>query len=221
MSADVTIAVLTGKRPALLEATLAALVTNQPELYAAAAKVVIHNTGDPETAEVLDRYVWDERVVLKGKLRGIAEASQHLIKAAALADRRHVLRLEDDWLVSSRPFYAEAAALLEDPELNVGQIRLRDASETVMVKHRVTKKPMIWRELDNGHLWAPSAHYTHNPSLMRTWDYAAMAGYTDEIDAARRFFEAGWSTVQHVPGAFVHAGDKNRGLSLKWSVGSS
>jgi hypothetical protein len=217
---DLTIAVLTGKRPELLAATLAALELNQPELYAAAAKVVIHNTGDRETAEVLDRYVWDQRVVLKGALRGIAEASQYLIKAAAEVDRRHVLRLEDDWLVSSRPFYAEAAELLEDPELNVGQIRLRDASETVMTKHRITKKPMVWRELDSGHQWAPSAHYTHNPSLMRTWDYAAMAGYTDEIDAARRYLEAGWSSVQHVPGAFAHAGDRDRGLSLKWSVGA-
>jgi hypothetical protein len=218
---DVTVAVLTGRRPELLAATLTAFADRQPTLWEAAAKVVVHNTGDPATAEVLDRYPWDDRVVLDGRLRGIAEASQHLIKAVATADRRHVLRLEDDWIVTSTDFYRDAAVILDDRELNVGQVRLRLADEKVLPNHRVTRQPIRWRQLDDGHRWAPSAHYTHNPSLMRTWDYAAMAGYADEIDAARRYLQGGWSSAQHVPGAFRHAGDRDLGLSLKWTEGSS
>ena len=218
---DLTVAVLTGQRPELLTATLAAIAERQPDLWAAAAKVVVHNTGDRATADVLDAYPWDRRVTLTGPLRGIAEASQHLIKAAAEVDRRHVLRLEDDWICDGVDFYPDAAAILDDAELNVGQVRLRRAVEKVLPNHRVTRQPIRWRQLDTGHRWAPSAHYTHNPSLMRTWDYAAMAGYADEVDAARRYLQAGWSSAQHVPGAFWHAGDRSLGLSLKWTKGSA
>lgn len=213
---DVTIAVLTGQRPELLRETLAAMVEHQPDLWGAAAKVVVHNSSDGETAAVLDEHDWDRRVVLEGRLRGIAEASHHLIEAACIVDRRYVLRLEDDWIADPVSFYHDAVELLKS-DLNVGQVRLRRSSEKVLDKHRVTKHDIRWRTLDSGHSWAPSAHYTHNPSLMRTWDYAALAGYSDEIDAARRFVEAGWSTGHHVPGAFAHAGDRSRGLSLKWS----
>lgn len=216
---DVTIAVLTGQRPELLARTLTAMAAHQPVLWAEATKVVVHNTGDKGTAAVLDQYDWDRRVVLDGALRGIAEASQYLIRAAAEADRRYVLRLEDDWVADAVTFYPVAAQILEDPELNVGQVRLRRYVEKVMTKHRVTKKPIVWRRLENGHDWAPSAHYTHNPSLMRTWDLAAIAGYSDEVDAARRFLRGGWSSVQHIPGAFAHGGHREEGLSLKWTRG--
>lgn len=219
MTVDLTIAVLTGQRPELLRETLAAMVEHQPDLWGAAAKVVVHNSADAETAAVLDEHDWDQRIVLDGHLRGISEASHYLIRAACTADRRYVMRLEDDWLADPVDFYATAVELLES-DLNVGQVRLRRASEKVMAKHRVTKKEIVWRELDSGHRWAPYAHYTHNPSLMRTWDNAAIAGYTDEIDAARKFYASGWSTVQHVPGAFAHAGHQEAGLSLKWSRGA-
>lgn len=218
MSADLTIAILTGRRPELLARTLAAMVEHQPDLWAAAAKVVVHNTGDAETAAVLDEHDWHLRVVLNGRLHGIAEASHYLIRAACEADRRYVLRLEDDWLADPVDWYPRSVELLES-DLNVGQIRLRRSAEKVLAKHRVTKREIRWRKLDDGHQWAPSAHYTHNPSLMRTWDNAAIAGYTDEIDAARKFLAGGWSTVQHVPGAFAHAGHRDEGLSLKWSGG--
>lgn len=215
---DVTIAVLTGQRPELLREMLAAMVEHQPDLWAGAAKVVVHNSADAATAAVLDEHDWDERVVLSGHLRGIAEASQYLIRAACTVDRRYVLRLEDDWLAHPVDFYHVAVKLLES-DFNVGQVRLRRSSEKVMTKHRVTKQTMVWRELEGGHRWASSAHYTHNPSLMRTWDNAAIAGYTDEVDAARKFYASGWSTVQHFPGVFAHAGHKEAGLSLKWSRG--
>lgn len=217
---DVTVAVLTGQRPELLAATLSAMAERQPHVWDGGARVVVHNTGDRATADVLDGYRWDKRVTLKGGLRGIAEASQHLIKAAALVDRRYVLRLEDDWVAEPVAFVNHAIDLLEHPELNIGQVRLRRADEKVLTKHRVTRRPIRWHDADGRSVWSPSAHYTHNPSLMRTWDYAAMAGYADELDAARRYVEAGWASAQHVPGAFRHAGDRDRGLSLKWTKGA-
>lgn len=212
-----TLAVLTGLRPALLTRTLEAFRTRQPDLWHSATRTVVHNTGDPATAEVLDRYEWADRLELTGPLLPIAQASQHLIAQAALADEPFVLRLEDDWEVDGTAFFDDAVGLLAEAR----QVRLRRADERVLTHHRITKAPIRWRETEDGHLWAPSAHYTHNPSLMRTWDLVALSGYSDEIDAARRFHEAGWSSAQHRPGAFRHLGDRADGLSLKWAGGRS
>lgn len=213
-----TIAVLTGRRPALLKQTLEAFERHHPDVWHDATRVVVHNTGDVETAEVLDGYEWDARRVLDGELRSIAQASLHLIELAAQADQRYVLRLEDDWEALPVPFYDDAVRLLDEIG---GQVRLRAYDERVLAQHRITKQRIVWTTRADGHRVTRSAHYTHNPSLMRTWDLVAMSGYDDEIDAARRFLDAGHATSQHVPGAFRHLGDRAAGLSLKWSEGRS
>ena len=208
-----TIGVLTGLRPALLHRTLTAMRDKQGDVWESATRVVVHNTGDAETAAVLDMFEWDERLTLHGELLSIAEASQHLLRLAGEADNPFYMRLEDDWEATAATWIDDACALLE----RVGQVRLRHWEEPVLTKHRVTKKWINWQELPTGHLIAESAHFTHNPSLMYTWDAVALGGYTDEIDAARRMHEAGWASAQLVPGVFRHLGDKRKGLSLKWS----
>jgi hypothetical protein len=209
-----TITVLTGRRPALLEQTLRSMVERQSEVWHMATRTVVHNGGDRETAEVLDGYLWDDRKVLRGRLRSIGEASQYLLKQAAQADNPYVLRLEDDWEATSSVWLDDAVAMLS----RSGQIRLRREDEKVMDRHRITREPIAWRTLANGHKWTPSAHFTHNPNLMRTWDAVSLAGYKDEVDAAERFHATGLASSQLVPGVFKHLGHRHQGLSLKWSL---
>lgn len=209
-----TITVLTGRRPALLEQTLRSMAERQTEVWEMATRTVVHNGGDPETADVLDRYEWHDRKTLQGRLRTIGEASQYLLKQAADADNLYVMRLEDDWEATSSVWLQDAVALLDE----VGQVRLRHYDEPVLRKHRVTKEPIVWRTQTSGHKVTRSAHFTHNPNLMRTWDAVSLGGYEDEMDATRRYHEAGWKSAQLVPGVFRHLGHKNKGLSLKWSL---
>jgi hypothetical protein len=210
-----TIAVLTGRRPALLAKTLEAMRKNQPQVWRSSVRVVFHNSGDAATAEVLDQYRWDERRTHEGDLLSIGAASARLVELAGIVDQRYVLRLEDDWWADGTEFVEDSVALLE----SVGQVRLRKASERTMSRHRLTNQPIRWRRIDGKHQIARSAHFTHNPSLMRTWDLVAMGAYRDEIEAARRFDEAGWAVAQHSPGVFRHLGDRKAGLSLKWGKG--
>lgn len=210
-----TIAVLTGHRPALLSATLEAMASRQAGIWGTATRVVVHNGADPATSEVLDRYQWHHRTVLEGRLRSIAEASQYLMQLVADADQPYVMRLEDDWEADETVWWDDAVGLLEE----CGQVRLRKADEPVMTDHRITGRPIRWQDTTNGHRWAPSAHFTHNPTLMRTWDLIALAGYTDEVDAARRMVDAGWASAQHQPGVFRHLGAGR--LSLKRNGGRS
>lgn len=208
-----TIGVLTGMRPDLLAQTLEAFSSRQPDLWQSAIKVVVHNTGDRPTREVLDEYEWDDRLTLHGELRSIAEASEQLLAVADDAGQEYFLRLEDDWEATSAAWWNDAVELLK----KAGQVRLRRSDEKVLATHRVTKQQIIWKQQPSGHLWSRSAHYTHNPSLMRTADAVSLSGYSDEIDAARRYLEAGWATAQLVPGVFRHLGHREQGLSLKWS----
>lgn len=208
-----TIGVLTGLRPELLAATLEAFSSKQPDLWQEATRVVVHNTGDRATQEVLDEFDWDDRLTLHGELRSIAEASQHLLALADDAGEEYFLRLEDDWEATGAAWWDDAVDLLKTS----GQVRLRRSDEKVLADHRITKKPIVWKVQQGGHLWSRSAHYTHNPSLMRTDDAVSLSGYADEIDAARRYLDAGWASSQLVPGVFRHLGHRTQGLSLKWA----
>lgn len=216
-SESLTIAVLTGQRPEMVAATLASFVENQPEAWAAATRVVLHNSGDRETGEVLDRFSWHERRTLDGQLRGIGAATNHLLQMIGEADSTYVLRLEDDWHANDTPFLADSIRLLDSP--HVRQVRLRKISEPVLKFHQITKQPIRWNEQDSGHFLSRSAHFTYNPSLMRTWDAVALGGSENETAAQRKYVAAGWGSAQHSPGVFSHLGDHRAGLSLRLSGG--
>lgn len=217
MRSRLTIAVLTGRRPELLAKTLSSFVTYQGSVWGDAVRVVLHNSGDEATADVLSEYPWDVVRTIEGPLLPIGQASSHLLEMVGEADSTYVLRLEDDWQADATPFLDDAVRLLED----VGQVRLRKFHEPVLSTHRITKKPIEWVKHETGHYVAESAHFTHNPSLMRTWDAVALGPYTDELHASRKFLEAGWASAQHLPGAFRHLGDRKAGLSLKWREADS
>lgn len=218
--ADLTVAVITGRRPDLLATTLHSFAAQNPDLWNTAVRVAVHNGGpdDCETAETLDSFRWDVRHRVNGPLLGIGAAS------AVLAEQvRHapptalLLRLEDDWECVRQHWFADAASILNDP--TVGQVRLRKAAEPVMRNDRLTGRPIRWRQYrDTGHHVA-LAHYTHQPSLMRTEDWHALFPYRNEVDAARRFRRSALRTVQHRPGVFKHLADRTR--SLKWNGGSA
>lgn len=217
MRSRLTIAVLTGQRPELLARTLSSFVRHQGAIWGDAVRVVVHNSGDEATAEVLSEYEWHVERTIIGELLSIGEASAHLLELVGEADSTYVLRLEDDWQVDATPFFDDSVRLLED----VGQVRLRKFHEPVLTSHRITKKPIRWVKHETGHYVTESAHYTHNPALMRTWDAVALGPYSDELHASRKFVEAGWASAQHLPGAFRHLGDRKAGLSLKWREADS
>lgn len=201
----VTIAVLTGRRPDLLTRTLDSFATHHRELWDTAVRTVLHNTGDAETVQVLDRFRWDDRQTTD-ELLPIGAASQLLGLQVADADTEYVLRLEDDWEASPVPFYHDAVALLE----LAGQVRLRRADERVMDRCAVCRKPFRWRQVGGGHSISNHGHYTHNPSLMSTDVFATLFPYTNEKEAGKRFH--GRSIVQHTPGVFAHLGGDGRSL---------
>ena len=217
---DLIVTFLTGRRPDLAAATLAALDRHSPALLRDARVEVLHNGGDPETAEALEP--WRDRVDLwhqTDDLLRIGPAVSLLAARVARSGRSRWLHMEDDWeaLGRSDDWLARAhRALDENPRLPI--VRLRDDREKVLDRHLTERHRLVWQERD-GYRISPDAHATHNPALWRA--EVATVGWPerDERDMVRRLRAAGWSSAaQLVPGEFRHLGDRDRGLSLKWSL---
>jgi hypothetical protein len=212
---DVALTILTGRRPALLARTLAAMPV---ELLAAAHVVVLHNGGDEETSRVLEAYLpaVDRLHVHPGELLPIGEAASLLAMLALDSGKPLTLRLEDDWVASGDgvEWLAWARAILFE-DLDVFEVRLRLASMACWSKHAITGAPIVWR--DHGHYRTAEGHLSIAPTLCRTADLAQIFPCDGEKDAMRQAHAAGLRRIaQLVPGVFEHIGD---GQSLRKQTG--
>lgn len=219
---DVVVTVLTGHRPRLLELTLAALEVNAPGLLASAYTVVLHNGddgSDEETRELLDLYAWAwDELHAEPELLPVGPATSRLATRVVPAWRAYWLHLEDDWgAAGAHPGWLDRARelLATDPEL--AQVRLRRASEPVLRRHMVTRRPLRWEDRGD-HQVARDAHWTNNPALVRALDAGLAYPADGEREAQRNWRRAGRRKVaQLVPGEFVHLGDD---ASLRVRTGS-
>jgi len=203
----VTLAVtlLTGLRPGLLARTLRAVLDHHPELFRY-DWVTLHNGGDPETGEVLRS--WRGFIgppVPTDTFLGVGQATSLLF---ALADADTILHLEDDWEAAPAPpgWLPEARSLLDD----VFQVRLRLASERVKTRHMVTGRPLRWSGTNGTCRVSGDAHFTLNPSLIRSADLRLGFPAASERDAQGKLHDAGRRRVaQLVPGVFRHSGGED------------
>jgi hypothetical protein len=204
---DITIAVLTGRRPHLLKRTLDAL----PDwLWASAHTIVMHNSGDDETAKLLSDYEIDLRYTCLDGLWPIGQASSHLFKLAQAERRSFTLHLQDDWLCHDQNggWLLTALRIFEERP-RVKQVRLRKTSERVSINHLVDGQRVSWHQSD-GYRWSRRAHYTLNPTLMRTEDL--LTNIEGERDGMRQFLLAGHHIAQLTPGVFTHIGGHGQSL---------
>lgn len=180
-----TIAVLTGRRPDLLQRTLDSFTANHPDIWESATRTVLHNGADRPTAAILDRHDWHDRCTTD-RLLPIGEATTLLTERSASTEL--LLRLEDDWEAGPGIWWSDA---LDALDTGAEQVRLRKASEPV------SPRCMVCRAA--GHL-----HFTFNPTLTLTSTWKAMLPTVNERDAMRTFH--GRHAVQLDPGVFAHIG---------------
>lgn len=198
-----TINVLTGRRPELVQRTLDSFATNHPQVWGMATRTVLHNGGDQETSDVLDRFEWHDRQTLD-RLLPIGEATARLAGQAKDAGCELVLRLEDDWEARPGDWWDDAAGLLEV----VGQVRLRRSDERVSARCMVCRQTTRWKQHGNGE--TGHAHFTYNPTLMTLGTLLALFPHRDEQDAMRRFHPRPVGRL--LPGVFAHIGGDGRSL---------
>lgn len=208
-ASDLAVTIITGHRPDLLEQTLSTLIESTPGLLETAWVAVLHNGADAATAEVLERFA--ERDIFDHI--SSSPDTLHIGQAAAAMlgyhpPRPYVLHLEDDWRSDGAPdgWYESARQVLADHP-RIGQVRLRADDEPTRPLNMVTRERIRWEDGPDGYRFASNAHYSLNPSLMRSADTPAVWINPDsETGAQMRYHDLGWSTAQQVPGVFRHIG---------------
>lgn len=204
---DVLLTILTGERPVLLDDTLASVREHAPGLLETAHVIAIHNGGDRDTAAILaDHADVIDRVDVLRRLIDMGPAVSRALRLARTVDRIWWLHLEDDWRAHDAGDWLTAARRIFTVDPDVCQVRLRLASERVLLRHMVTHERLRWKDRD----WyrvAPDVHYTVNPSLVRLADAADAWPAPGERTAQRQWHAAGHRRVaQLIPGVFEHTG---------------
>jgi glycosyltransferase involved in cell wall biosynthesis/predicted O-methyltransferase YrrM len=201
------IGVLTGGRPDLLERTLGSLAALAPQAVTQAHVLVFVNGRDGETEAHVRSLPFVDRVVLEPNRLSVGRATSRLMtELAATRGVNVVLHLEDDWAACTlADGWLERGMRILGTDRRVGQVRLRHRSDRVLRRHMITRHPVSWKA-DGDILRARAAHFTFNPSLIRSAEVARFFPVADETAAQRRFLRAGLATVQLSPGVFRHIG---------------
>lgn len=204
---DLVVTILTGGRPGLLASTLDSLRATAPDVLDRGLVLARVNGGDAASVAVLERHGIAAGAINAGPWEDVGPATSWCAELAATTSKRFWLHLEDDWTANPDPGWLGRAAAILDSNPDVGQVRLRLASERVLSRHMHTRQPIRWRDAD-GWRYAPDAHLTFNPTLMRTADIKHGWPSTSERDAQAKWWASGPRGVaQLVPGVFAHAGE--------------
>lgn len=206
---NVALTLLTGNRPHLLAETLRRLKQQVPRLLAEAVVIVMVNGRDDQTRRLLQRVTYiDQWVDHAGSVLPVGTATSRLLqKVQAFKQVDYVLHLEDDWGFKGGGLdWLDQARCLLRALPQVGQVRLRHVSEQVLNHHMITGAPIVWQQRGAFRI-SPAAHFTFNPSLVRSADIAKIFPVTGERQAQAKFLKQGWATAQLVPGQFSHLGE--------------
>ncbi len=209
-ASDVAVTLLTGDRPDLLARTVGSLLRLAPGLLESAYVAVLHNGSDDATAALLARWDFiDHHTALLERLP-VGPAASALL--AVPAPRRFTLHLEDDWQVATMDTgWLDQARNVLDEDPRVGQVRLRHRGQDTAQNHMISRKRIWWAPGVAGSTVGP-AHYSLNPSLMRSVDTPVIWPADSEKAAARQFYGMSWLVGQAGPGVFRHIGE---GASLR------
>lgn len=223
LTGSVVVTVLAGGRPHLLERTIEGI---RPMLDMQQIRLHVQlNQRDEQSRVIAERLLEP----LAGRINAsiptdkgvmpIGLAFSECARHAADSGADFWLHLEDDWLVDTadRMWLHRAMGILDDLN-DVGQVRLRHSGERTLPYHMLTKRGLVWRpDAAHGALIADEAHWTFNPSLVRTAEVAdvfARAHLSGERHAQEMTHSAGYRSVaQLYPGVFRHIGGGRESLA--------
>ena len=208
---------LTGQRIDLFRRTIESIYINIPDVLENCYTITLLNSPDAITYSYIKNLsdINECRAHKKGILP-IGDGTSILnIELANKKGIEYILYVQDDWLVDSVDrFWLKQALNILDIHSEIGQVRLRHSDERVLKYHMITKNPITWEKKD-GFLYSKSAHFTFNPSIIRTRDVYKIFPCITEWGAQKKFLKSGLATAQIIPGVFRHLGTKDQSLKLK------
>jgi len=231
----VPLGIITYQRPDYLGRTLTSFFNVNYDCLEEFRPVVVLVQGmDDATMRVLDRFKEriDRIISLKsnhGCAWGYSLLNQELLEEGTDL----VMHLQDDWL-STEPIthylYEDDFSgyknnkgifqLFEERE-DVGYARLRSATwSKVSIVNRISKKTIKWKKWDTKfnkycRIVIGNAHFTFNPTIIRTSVLKRMLPVTEEHDAMEKYHKLGLLAGQVRGNCFMHIGEERATTEIR------
>lgn len=203
------IGLLTGDRPNLVRQTMESLLKfRNGFVLQNSTLVVLVNGDDPITQAYIEQLPFVAHCIHHtGSVLPIGTATSCLVDFLTRQPGiGYVLHLEDDWVLEAPAIdWLEMAHSILDKHPQVGQVRLRHTNEKVLPYHMITRRPIQWQS-HGKFLLASSAHFTFNPSLVRSRDVSLIFPCRTEREAQEHYLTASLVSAQLSPGVFRHMG---------------
>jgi len=232
----IPLGIITYRRPEYLERTMKSFININYECLSLFRPVVvlIQGSDDRTLSVVHDKFgTWVDRVIELKSNHGCAWGYTLLNRELIEYGTSLVMHLQDDWL-TTEPIdnylhedkfsgYENNKGILQlfDERKDVGYVRLRSS-----VWSKVSNRNRISGEYIKWNLWetkfkkysrislAP-AHYTFNPTIVRTSVLKKILPVTEERDAMEKYHKLGLLTGHIRGNCFMHIGESRAVTTLK------
>jgi hypothetical protein len=220
---QIPLGVITYRRPKYLRKTLDSFFRlNYDVLEVFKPVVVLVQGADTHTMGVLNHFhnYIDRVIELKGN-HGCAWAYTLINQELLEEGTDLVMHLQDDWL-STEPLthylfedryeHNKGIKQLFDERQDVGYLRMRSARRSsISSKNRITKEKIRWKKFGSKYerynrVLIGNAHYTFNPSIIRTSVLRKILPVVKERDAMEKYHKLDLLTGLLNGNCFIHIG---------------
>lgn len=206
----IPVGILTYKRAEYLKRTVESFLDlNSERLKMFPLILLVQGGYDKETDLVIDRYYrFFNRILISKENLGCAEGYNEVMGYALLRKTELVMHLQDDWESrdSLATYIDEIMDLFEQHE-DVGYIRLRAwrLGTRVCGKNRISRKGISYDKVSEN-IAKTDAHFTLNPTIIRSSVLKQMLPITKELDAMGKFHDLNMKAAQLYANCFRHIG---------------
>ena len=205
---QIAVTMITCKRPYYLERTLSSFIEKNHNILGCLKIIIlIQDDHDGRSGQVVYRY---RNHICKAFFRkenlGVSGAFSTVMDYAIKENLPYILHLEDDF-ISEAPLDEYLADILDVFEScpRIGQVRLRSIKDKVSLGNMVTNRKIFYRP-QQGRVVIGNAHFTYNPSLIRSTILNEILPVRSELEAMAKYEEMGLEAGQLVADCFVHIG---------------
>jgi len=213
----IPVGILTYKRAAYLKRTVESFLDlNSDRLEMFPLILLVQGGYDKNTDLVIDEYYhFFNRILISKENLGCAEGYNEIMGYSLMKNTELVMHLQDDW--ESRDSLAnyidEIIELFEKHE-DIGYIRLRAwrLGTRVCGRNRITKKGISYDKVSDN-IAKTTAHYTFNPTIIRSSVLKQILPFTEELDAMGKYHNLNMKAAQLYANCFRHIGEARAFIS--------
>lgn len=207
----IPVGILTYKRAEYLKRTIESFMDlNHDRLEMFPLILLVQGGYDKETDLVIERYYrFFNRILISKENLGCAEGYNEVMGYTLLRRTELVMHLQDDWESrdSLSTYIDEIIDLFKQHE-DIGYIRLRAwrLGTRVCGKNRITRTGISYDKVSEN-IAKTTAHYTLNPTIIRSSVLKEMLPINKELDAMRKFHNLDMRAAQLYANCFRHIGE--------------